>query len=484
MKPKEMESTIKSKHVDTLCRVCLTASKNLVNLCTPINEKVLNFKEQWPIFDMLERVTFQKVILSSKFPSKLCQMCLSFLKIAYEFQEQFYSSQNLLGKVTEEVPVEKSEICCNRKESVSEKPPTEERPVVAVELIYGDNKFDLNDVLIVEDEKRDKISYDGFLKNLGSEVSAKFIHKHASRVHNDENCDDSVEVILINRNDTKSDETPIVENFKPNNTQCDKIDPACLKVNKYPNECKVVIQDARTDAVIKTLYECPVCTKPFATLSDLETHVDSKHTTQNFFMCEQCGHMAQTRSQLYHHMVKHKGKRFHCNFCDKKYDSISHLKVHLDVHKNERRHLCYHCGKSFNYAVSLKYHLRLHYDKKFVCNYCGLKYRMPNTLKRHLRTHTKDKPYNCGYCPKRFSSRGEQVSHEMLHTGVRPFHCEYCGKGYIKHGNLKEHHLTHSGPHQCNFCSKTFIDMKFLKIHMKRAHKDDDIVELPIDYFV
>ncbi|RZC41753.1 hypothetical protein BDFB_006010 [Asbolus verrucosus] len=94
-----------------------------------------------------------------------------------------------------------------------------------------------------------------------------------------------------------------------------------------------------------------------------------------------------------------------------------------------------------------------------------------------MRTHTKDRPYMCRYCDKRFSSCGEVRCHEMLHTGDTPHQCVYCGKGYTKSFSLQCHYLSHSGPHECHVCPKTFIDMKFLRTHLKRVHKFEEFDE-------
>jgi uncharacterized Zn-finger protein len=399
------------------------------------------------------------VLDDAKLPSKVCQMCLSLLKISYEFQVQFKNSQRLLENVkeasTKKIVDLKHKFCEESAYAKSQDKQLKALSAAPVELIYGENKFDLGDVVVIEEEKEEDFSFEGFLKNLGKEISAEFVKE---------------------ANVTKSPpvQASVEQTLK-------KFDVERLKVKTYPEESKIVIEEVDlkmggfnpTSKVIRTLFECDKCKKVFLARNDLESHTALIHEPPSRYICEKCGHIAQTSSSLYHHMQKHKSKQHECDKCDKKFVTSSRLKNHLQVHKNERLFLCNVCGKNFNYAIALSYHLRLHTgEKKYICNYCGLRYRMANTLKRHLRTHTRDKPYHCSYCDKKFSSQGEKVAHERLHTGVRPYHCEYCGKKFAKSSNLQYHYLSHPGPHECHICRKTFIEVKFLKLHVKRVHKE------------
>lgn len=367
------------------------------------------------------------------YPSYVCSMCLSMLNLSYRLIVQFEKSQKLLEKYFTKHGLKNNRQI--RPENESEEINRHEEPSDApVELILGENKFDVKDILIIEDEKQDDNQFDGFLKNLGTEISASFV-KSKSQKSKPNVVKDNHSVTIIKKNVTADK-----DNFSSGNIR------GLLKANR-----KTIIRTINRKQLPKQVQQ-------------------NNHS----FLCQFCGRLFKTKSAFYHHTVaKHQDRKFECEECGKKYLSAGHLRQHNLVHTNVRSHLCNICGKSFIYSNALIYHMRIHTgEKKYKCTFCDKSFRMPCTQKRHIRTHTGMRPYNCKYCDKAFGSKGEVNCHEMLHTGYRPYHCKYCGKGFTKTHNLKLHILGHTGPYVCDMCNKTFIENEYLRMHIKAAHAD------------
>lgn len=392
--------------------------------------------------------------MDTNYPTYVCSMCLSLLNLAYKLISQFENSQNVLDKYFVTHGLKNSEHIEIESEKVSE---NQEIPAVPVELITGQNKYDIKDLIIVVEENEEPPYYDGFLKNLGTEISASFVKGKVNK---------------SKQNQTKINNS--VSIFKKS-ISSDKENVLVEKGDHFVEVNKQTVPKRKVASIIK----CIICEKIFPTKRRLSRHVRQVHvkSTEQSLLCQQCGWLAKSRSGLYHHVVsRHKERKFECNECGKKFLSLSHAAQHKVVHTNIRSYLCNICGKSFNYSNALVYHMRIHTgEKKYKCTYCDRSFTMLCSQKRHIRTHTGARPYKCQYCEKAFRSRGEVNCHETLHTGHRPYHCKYCGKGFTKTNNLKLHILGHAGPHACEMCSKTFIDVAYLKMHMKASHTDAEL---------
>ena len=132
-----------------------------------------------------------------------------------------------------------------------------------------------------------------------------------------------------------------------------------------------------------------------------------------------------------------------CKQCGKGFISPSHLRDHMDSHKEFAQMKCDACEKYFKTEKYLAQHKR--------------------------RTHEKRWAYHCIICDRTF---GDRKKHQLVHTQEKPYQCKTCARKFSQVGNLKRHEIIHSNdrPFKCQECSDTFKLEDSLKGHIKRIH--------------
>uniref|UniRef100_A0A3P9D293 C2H2-type domain-containing protein n=1 Tax=Maylandia zebra TaxID=106582 RepID=A0A3P9D293_9CICH len=114
--------------------------------------------------------------------------------------------------------------------------------------------------------------------------------------------------------------------------------------------------------------------------------------------------------------------------------------------KGEETYSCDLCGKSFNWAGSLKRHQLIHSGvKPYSCDECGKSFTQAGHLKTHQLIHNGVKPYSCDLCGKSFTQAGGLKNHKLIHSGVKEYICGLCAKAFARNEHLQKHRVTHSG---------------------------------------
>ena len=143
------------------------------------------------------------------------------------------------------------------------------------------------------------------------------------------------------------------------------------------------------------------------------------------------------------------GKVFNCILCDISFEFKSKLKHHERKEHNKNRSVCMECGKDFICKESLKVHMNLHTDeKKYKCREdCDKAFRIPQHRIVHEKAHrgVKDYKYPCPKCEEGFQCHSKLDSHMMLHTGEKGYCCrEGCSKTFGGRSS-RVYHETSSG---------------------------------------
>ena len=175
--------------------------------------------------------------------------------------------------------------------------------------------------------------------------------------------------------------------------------------------------------------------------------------------------MAQNQDPYKHYKCKTSQT---CQFCQREFKYVSHLRQQELVHTGERPFKCDERGMSFTQSGSFRVHTRTHTgDRLFKCDVCQKSFTQSGSLCAHKRTHTGDRPFKCDVCGMSFTQSGTLSAHKRTHTGDRPFKCKICGMSFTQSSCLRRHERIHSGerPVTCKTCGSSFNRLHHLRHH-------------------
>ncbi|KAF7268379.1 hypothetical protein GWI33_018481 [Rhynchophorus ferrugineus] len=454
------------------------------------------------LLDALELVMDEYVDKDKKYPNSMCAMCREFLKISYDLKVQYKESQEQLKNCFKSSEKEKN---CSTQVTAT----NNEDKEASVEIVVGSQKFDIQNVLIVEDDDEKVENYDAFLDNLGTNITASYVNKDyrpklsvepphlviekvneavKESTHNESLVNNDASTIIEEQEEKIEDiqtEEPKNVNFDNNERDISSIDlnmkykcPVCGKLMLSLPKAKIHAQNCGK----KKSAKCYVCGEQFPLRKELLQHLKTAHVINiskdktnkiGKHECYICNQIFSSYGSLAYHMSKHQGRRYNCDICDKWFYTKNQVDIHKQIHNRDKTLvICPICGKGFHYQSGLFYHMKIHTNERnYKCVYCPRSFYTKNSVKRHELTHTGARPYDCKFCDKKFRSLGEVKKHQFLHTGERPYHCKYCNMTFIQMHNLKVHLMTHSGDFQCNYCIKNFADEDILKFHLQNKHQ-------------
>ena len=176
---------------------------------------------------------------------------------------------------------------------------------------------------------------------------------------------------------------------------------------------------------------------------------------------------------------------YHCDVCDKVFQSICKLDVHYRCHTDERPFTCNICQKGFRQKGHLSDHIKLHGKmKSYKCTICGEGFKQSSGLRHHkARSHGVEDVGNVVTVKRRLGRprkrKSETVENQEAFGGVdvQSLHkCDVCHEMFPTATRLKNHMDWHTRRkrYKCLVCSHVFKHLKVFRKHQKVHEKSQE----------
>ncbi len=88
----------------------------------------------------------------------------------------------------------------------------------------------------------------------------------------------------------------------------------------------------------------------------------SSSSAQRLFQyyCDQCNIRLPSKTRYQDHMNRHEGRKYHCGFCGKAFNTRERLNYHEKEHKGIFLHRCQYCNRGYNHRGDFRKHLDTH----------------------------------------------------------------------------------------------------------------------------
>ncbi|KAJ8706586.1 hypothetical protein PYW07_012664 [Mythimna separata] len=187
-------------------------------------------------------------------------------------------------------------------------------------------------------------------------------------------------------------------------------------------------------------FQCDECGLGFLTGDVFEEHKIRHTELSGPHKCSICALHFKSPDVLSQHTLAHK-RRFKCILCSTVFSRWSRCVGHrYQCGGTVEPRACGDCGKLFSNEYSLKIHMKVHKsEKKYCCEQCDRRFSSKHRLTVHMRSHSGIKPFSCTQCARTFSTRSNLRAHSSVHDSTMQFYCVECHTYYKTAKSLKRH---------------------------------------------
>lgn len=153
-------------------------------------------------------------------------------------------------------------------------------------------------------------------------------------------------------------------------------------------------------------------------------------------------------------------------------------KIFSKYYLNFKSYTCDFCKKTFTEKAQLRRHVRHHV--RVQCSLCSSSLNLA-TLHRHLKTihNSSYKKFQCDYCTKSYSERYYLKMHMNEHNNTNEYKCEFCNELFSTKMSYQHHCNRHKKygfenkqiEYVCDICNEKFDRRNYFRRHMQTIHK-------------
>ncbi|XP_059615367.1 zinc finger protein 26-like [Phlebotomus argentipes] len=246
------------------------------------------------------------------------------------------------------------------------------------------------------------------------------------------------------------------------------------------------------------VFDCDICSKTYKRRNRLTQHRKTHFSLVEPLKCLYCISSFNKRPNYARHIdYAHRGLPLDegaepsCTVCKAKFANFDELKMHVTIHKREKRQRKrYECAIC-NYTFSKKDYLEAHVERIHLklrgptkdCLICSKRVSV-GAFRDHMKSHQtlEGNDRKCPYCPETFDRKNTLVFHVRIsHRGLNlnitgpPFKCSVCKDLYETLDELKKHVEIHSRNRTCEICQKSFSTVENLLYHIGSFHRNSNL---------
>ncbi|XP_065365694.1 myoneurin-like [Calliphora vicina] len=424
-----------------VCRTCLKKSNDMHKLREFIENDL-------QIEDMLNQSipSFDLKMDDVPLPVEICVECFRILQKTYDFVQMCWKSNQELKNILNQQEQEIEASMVGVTADVNPKDILEETDILMDNFKiepYDDNSICSSPKRLVNDTQVTRQDYQFKGVKLEVEMINESQHEDSSSSvdywpNNSKEDSES--------NSSKNMSKALDIKSKRNGCRKRSSTNICLHCNKSFAKKKYLSKHL---LVHDPVYEfvCDICSYRFSSERKLRNHIQDDHTDKQTclddgpYACPDCPIIFQQKLELTVHRAMHREKTFKCQECNMSLKTLTDVNTHMSSkHPDVLPFKCHVCEKAFRLENQLKYHINEHMGyKNLKCDLC-IKSRSSFSFSF---THSGEKPHMCKFCDRAYASSGDLVKHLRTHVGEKTYFCDQCPEAFKYATDLKDHKLLH-----------------------------------------